>query len=204
MELGDFFRLLRKYYRVLVAVTLAFTAIGVGVSLLLPATYRASTTLAVRRRVEEANPGYFSYEGYYAQQTAREYADAVVGFLQSDEIVRQALLTVGMPTTQELIGQVSAAIDARKTAPQLVLLQIDWGEVGESADLAAALVSVVKDRSEELNQQGDRAIHIDTLSASPIVEERKPLMVLNAIVGGLVGLFLSVGVVSLVEYLKER
>ncbi len=202
MTLKYYLEFIFSYIRLVLIVAAIFATIGVIFSLITPPVYRASTTLAVRREAAEDNPDYFTYEGYYAQQTAQEYANTVVGFLESDDIALEALVFAGMPASTEQVKTAISRINVKKTAPNLVALTVDWDEATASAKVLNSLVAATKSRSQELNQKGDISIHVDPLAESPLVEERKPRVVLNSVVLALVGVLLSVVCLSFYLYLK--
>lgn len=203
MELKEYLSIFKRYLRLLLAVSVIFGIAGFIFSQFLPIKYRASTTLFVKREVEAPNPNYFTYEGYHAQMTAQKYADTVLGFLESEDIVKRALEVMSLAPTQKMIGEISAAIFAKKTAPQLVFLTVTRKEATESARLASALVQATKERSDLLNEKGDTALSIDTLNPEPIVKMQKPHPKLNALVSALTGFLLSTVAVFVWEYLRE-
>ncbi len=204
MTLKDYLQFLNRYYRVILAVTAVCVALGLAVSFLSVPRYKASTTLAVRREAAETNPNYFTYEGYYAQQTAQEYADTVVGFLESYDTALHTLVLAGLPSGTEQVKILSSRIKAEKTAPNLVALTLDWEDASTSATLVNSLVNATKQSSQRLNEKGDKAIHVDPLVDDPIVEELKPRFILNSAVFGLLGLLLSAVSLSFYLYLTEE
>ncbi len=204
MDLRDYLKFLKRYYRLICAVTFIFIIIGFLYSYLSTTMYRSSTTLIVRREAVDTNPNYFTYEGYYAQQTAQEYADTVVGFLESEDVAMHTLNIAGLTSGTKQVKMLNTLIDVKKTAPNLITLTLDWEDSETSAKLLNALVSSTKKRSQELNDKGDQAIHVDPIATEPIVEKREPRYFLNSLVLGLSGSLLTIFSLSFYLYLTEE
>lgn len=202
MELREVLLVFRRYARALALAAGLFGLAAFAVSSSLPVKYQAATTVFVKRQAGPESASYFTYEGYYAQMTASEYANTVVGFLKSDDILKRALEIVERPSDQKALGEVRNAVFAKKIAPQLVFLTVTRRDQSEARGLASALVQATQERSNLLNQTGDRGLSIDTLNPNPIVKTLKPQPLLNAAVAVTGGLLLALLAAFLFEYLR--
>lgn len=203
MELREFIEILGKYRRLLLLGTLFFGFLGLGVSFLLPEKEKAILTLYVRRSAQAPSSGFYTYDGYYSQQAAEKYTDTVVGFLESLGILKQAAELVGLSTDQRTLKGLRKSVEIAKVAPQLVDIRATRKLPGEAKNLAQALADSTKERTEALNKAGDEALALDLVTSEPIVEVKKPMIVLNTVVGVLGGFLLSVLCAMFWEYLRS-
>lgn len=201
-ELKDYLFLFQKHARLILGGALIIAVVTVALSYFLPPYYEASASLYVARKIEDEGEEYFTYEGFYAQQTAERYTETVVGLLTSEDVVRQALRKVGKSDDSKSVKNVLRKVKARRIAPQLVSLKVRWGSVGEAQDLWKALSGSTIEATTALNRAGDEQLSISPLETEPLVKDKKPLLWLNGLIGFLGGMVVFTAISSLVEYLK--
>jgi capsular polysaccharide biosynthesis protein len=73
----------------------------------------------------------------------------------------------------------------------------------EAKNFCTALAQATTERIALLNQTGDKAISVDLLNPEPLVEKNEPKVVLNSLVGILVGGLLALLLTFLKEYLES-
>ena len=205
MELRDYFRLLYKYSVLLILTVFIFAGVGFFVSLRLPSSYAASSIVYVRRKVTPPSAEYFNFEGYYGQQTSKEYTDTVVGFFKSRDLMKQSLESLGSSPSVEELKVVSGTVRIKKLSPRLISVSIVRSDAEEDERILSALVGTVSEKVIELNKDGgDDALSLATIDSNPMVEEIKPRPKLNAAVSAAVGLLLILILITFREYLKEE
>ena len=69
-EFRSYLNLFRKHTRLILGGAVATALVAVAISYSLPPCYEASAILYIARKVEEKEKDYFTYEGFYGQQTA--------------------------------------------------------------------------------------------------------------------------------------
>jgi capsular polysaccharide biosynthesis protein len=203
MELKDYTILIRRGLLLLIISATAFGLLAFFVSQQLPTTYAASLTLYVKRQAAEANPDYYTFDGYYSQQAAEKFTETVVGFLQSKDILLASAKLADLPTDQKTLEQLESSIKIKQVAPQLVWLKVEQENGEEAKEFCTALAQATTERINLLNQTGDKAISVDLLNPEPLVEKSEPKVVLNSLVGGLVGTLLAFLYIFLKEYLES-
>ncbi|OQX50831.1 hypothetical protein B5M47_02940 [candidate division CPR3 bacterium 4484_211] len=201
MELREFLKPFQKNIGLILGVSLFFGAAAYLVSASLPLKYRASATVYVQRVADESKGNYFTYEGYYAQKAAQEYADTVLGFLQSPDIIHRAVQIVYPKLDEARFKKIQKSIRAEKRAPQLVLVTVTLPNGSEAKQLISALAQAAQERAKLLNQSGNEAMQIDLLASEPLLEEIRPHKGLNSVVASGVGFVLACIIVWLKEYL---
>lgn len=201
MELRDISKILRKYRRKIVFLAIAGLAFGVMVSLL-PSKYVSSGSLYVKR---EANPGtgYFTYEGYYAQQTAMSYTNSVVAILESPDIKKKVLGLMNIPVNEKTIRELGRTIKVKKTGPQVILVTVKNKNYDISMDVWDKTVNSLMGITADMNKNGDENLGISLVSERPVVKENYKSPYLFGIAGSLITLTLSLLFISVKEYLKD-
>ena len=89
----------------------------------IPNRYTASGIFVISRS-NDSSDIFFTYEGYYAEQTAVSYTNSFLAIIQSDEVKKTALEELrGMATNQEL-NKLKRAVRIKKEGPRVVNLRI--------------------------------------------------------------------------------
>lgn len=204
MELRDYVKIIKKGLPLLVILATAFGVLAFLVSQNLPTTYSASLTIYVKRQATEASPDYYTFDGYYSQQAAEKFTETVIGFLRSKDILLASAKLADLPTDQQSLEQLDGSIKIKQVAPQLVWLKVEQKDSEEAKKFCTALAQATTERINLLNQTGDKAISVDLLNPEPLVEKNEPKIVLNSLVGILVGALLAFLFVFLKEYFSEQ
>lgn len=200
MELREYVEIIRKSLKLLIVLATASGMLALFVSLQLPPTYTTSLTLYVKRQAAEANPDYYTFDGYYSQQAAEKFTETVVGFLKSKDILLASAKLADLSTNQKSLEQLESSIEIKQVAPQLVSLKVEQGDGQEAKKFCTSLAQATTERINLLNQTGDKAISVDLLNPEPLVEKNEVPLVVNTLVGILVGTLLSLLYIFLKEY----
>lgn len=203
MELREYVKVVRKSLPLLVVLAAGFGGLAFFVSQQLPPMYTASLTFYVKRQATEASADYYTFDGYYSQQAAEKFTETVVGFLKSKDILLASARLADLPTDQESLQQLESSIKIKQVAPQLVSLKVEEGSSEEAKKFCTTLAQATTERINLLNQTGDKAISVDLLNSEPLVEKSEPKVVLNSLVGILVGALLSFLYIFLKEYFQS-
>lgn len=203
MELREAVGLARDYFRVVLLGGAFLSLAAVLISLVLPKTYKASLTLYVQQQPQSSPGEFYSYDGYYAQQTAERFTRTVAGLLQDPGIVKTAAEKSGYPTDQRSLRAFSRAIKVRETAPQLVFLSVFKESSPSARKLVAALSAAAIQKVEILNKEGGGRLRVSPLDQEPLWEEQVSYPLLNGLVAFLAGVVLSLLGIALVRYLRS-
>jgi len=204
MELREYLRIVKKSLPLLIVLATVLGGLAFFVSLQLPPSYTASLTLYVKRQATEPSGEYYTFDGYYSQQAAEKFTETVVGFLKSKDILLASAKLADLPTDQESLERLESSIRVRQVAPQLVSLRVEQKDGAAAKKFCTALAQATTERINLLNQTGDRAISVDLLNPEPLVEKSEPKIVLNTLVGILVGTLLAFLYIFLKEYFTNQ
>lgn len=204
MELREYLKIVRKSLPLLVVLAAALGMLAFLFSQRLPTTHTASLTFYVKRQATEAREDYYTFDGYYSQQAAEKFTETVVGFLKSKDILLASAKLVKLPTDQGSLEQLEGSIKIKQVAPQLVNLEVTKEDAEAARTFCTALAQATTERINLLNQTGDKAISVDLLNAEPLVEKNAPKVVLNSLVGVLIGALLASFYIFLKEYFSGQ
>ena len=205
MELKEILSFLRENVIKIGIISAVFGMIGVGLYYTLPTRYIATGSFYVQRTVETAkNDDFFTYEGYYGQQTALTFASTLVGLFESTDIKKQALEELGVQPTEENIRRFDRHVRIKRTAPQMITLTTKANTPQEAESLWNAVSSTTLLTANTLTSQGDADLRINQVSENPLVKETYRSLYVNIIAGLCLGFILAVTSLALINYLKEE
>mgnify|MGYP005835668569 CR=1 FL=1 len=206
MELRILLKNLKKNLKWLVFSSVIFLALGVLIYYAFPAKYVAVGSFYVTRKVNSASESsFFTYEGYYANQTARSFAETVFGLFESRDSLSKALSNLNFVVTDGLLRRTARLISVKKPAPAVILLEVKGDSPVAARALWKEVSQVVILASDEINAAyGDHALKITPLRNDPVIQREYRNVYLNAVIGFVFGIGLFVFVESLKIYLKDN
>ena len=74
MELFEYLKYIYRYWKILLAGMIVGGIVAGALAFTSADSYMATVSIYVQRATDPSNDQYFTYEGYYAQQTAAAYA----------------------------------------------------------------------------------------------------------------------------------
>lgn len=200
IELSQLAKILKDNLKLILIATLVGGLVGLSVSLWLGTRYEATNTLYVKREAEKPSANYYNYDGFYSQQTSKEYTDTVLGLLKTIEPYREAAEKLNNTIDpKELFGSTKA----RKTSPQVVSLSIVRQSESEARKALTTLIEGLVEKVKVLNQNGDGKLFVEPIRAEPFVSVLKPSLTTNSALGLLSGLLTALVFLALKNYLRS-
>ena len=203
MELREYTKIIKGGWLLIVFLAAGFGGLAFLVSSKLSPAHTASLTLYVKRQATEAREDYYTFDGYYSQRAAEKFTETVVGFLKSKDILLASAKLANLPIDQKSLEQLESSIKIKQVAPQLVSLEVKKEDSPAAKTSCTALAQATTERINLLNQTGDKSISVDLLNPEPLVEKNEPKVILNSLVGVLVGTLLAFLYIFLKEYFKS-
>jgi len=149
-----------------------------------PKKYLASGSLYITRNLDKISEDYFIYEGYYSQQTAKQYVNTVMGMVESTDLMREVLENMQIDVTGKNLRYYRKQVKTKKSGPQLITITTRGTNLKETEKFWDTLTKLSIDKSKEINIAGDPQLRIVQISESPTVTEGFNSLALNTIVGG--------------------
>jgi capsular polysaccharide biosynthesis protein len=192
-------------YKIILVISIFVGALFGGIYYLLPNHFTATGLLYVRRSIDSSMFKYFSYEGFYAQQTAQSYTNTVFALLGSVNIRSAALKKMGIADTEANLFRYGMMIKSKKVGPQIINLTITGKTSKEAGDLWNAVGETITESVKSSNNLGgDPNLSVVKMGDSPVVRiQYKPLWACLP-VGSVVLFTFTLLLISAREYFKWK
>lgn len=205
MELRDYLKIISKRIWLLVG-TVIVVAIGTyWFTAIQPITYDASSfvNVVVKQPTNQGSTQYFQYDNYYSIQSSSFFTDAIIAWLQDPSNVDSIYNSAQIAKPDVKLSNLSKLIKATKKPPFSVQISFSNKDQVAAEDLVKSTVNFVKDKSATWTKEGVvKDIYVE--NSQPLVVIHKPSVILNTVVGIVVGIFLGLAIVFLVDYLKRE
>lgn len=201
MELKEIKKILSKNKLSLTIVTFIGLILGL-VLYYLPAKYISSGSFYVGREIDRSDE-FFSYEGYYAQQTAVTYTNSVISLAESLDIKKAVLDEMGIPYNNESVRTLGRALKIKKSGPQTINIVAKHSNRDTSETMFKSISKALIETSENLNREGDSSLFIRQVSTEPLVKETYKSFYIYSLAGILSGLIVGLFYLCLREYFKN-
>lgn len=202
MELADIIKILRKKRKKIVFIVIVGFLLGVIFSFY-PKKFISSGSIYVKR-LTNINREYFTYEGYYAQQTAQAYTNSVVALLESPDMKKKLLQLMGIPENERNLRMIGHEISIKKTGPQIILVSVKDKNYDTSVGVWDKTVNSLIEISNNINKGGDENLGISLVSERPSTKESYRSLLLFGVVGSLVSFIFSLSLICIKEYISEK
>jgi len=166
--------------------------LGLIVAKITPVKYIASATISVSKRLEPATDGSFSYEGFYASQTADKFSETVFGILKSESLAASVLSNLSYPITHETLKNFMGALFVRKAAPSLLYVEVTETSRGGAEKLGRSLLAAMEEEVSKISTEGNLLVKVSVIGNGLVVKEEAPNPVLFVILGAMVGFVVTV------------
>ena len=204
MELKEFIQIFRKYLRFIFAFGLVFGFLGAAFFYFYPKSYKAAGSFYVARVINGDTPlGDFTYEGYYAQQAGTNYTETFIGLLESVDVRKAVLESMGVQVNEASLRKAARVIDVKKTAPQIVTLAVKAPQPETAKEVWQTFSNVAVEISVTLNDfAGDPMVSVFQVSPEPVVYETFNNLYVDILAGLTLGLLLGSFTAAFKEYLS--
>ena len=177
--------------------------LGVILYYVLPVRFIATGSFYIHRAVEgTTNRQYFTYEGYYGQQTAQAYTNTVIAILESTDMQKKALEKMDLTVNEQNLRKVSKQIKVVKEAPQLVSVTVKGNTPKNASELFTNISGITIETAKDLNSRGDPALLISPVD-EPVVKEIFRNVFINFFAGLVLGVTVSIPGFAFYKYFKE-
>ena len=183
---------------------LLFASVGTGGYFFWPKTYTATGSFFVSRDVEKTSNEYFTFEGFYSQQSALSFTDTVIGLLESVDVRKESLLLLNITPDEAALRKLNRTIKIKKAAPQLITLKVAGKTKTEAREVWTALSEIALKTVTDLRENGDRSLHLTLLQKVPVVQEAYRNILLNFSTGFLFGILTAAISIFAKDYFSKE
>jgi capsular polysaccharide biosynthesis protein len=204
MELKDLIKFTQRQQIPLLSVGLIFFILGIFVSLKLPAKFIAKSDIFVYKNTAPESSTFFTFEGFYANQAAKEFTDTAGGILESEGLVQKTLTSLGREGSSSEVDNVLRGLEVQKVSPNLLKVSLSRPTSEEARLLSGALITSAQDEVLNLTTtDGQEPFTLSVITDEPLIEPSSPPVLLNGLVAALAGVGLALLILSFREYLKS-
>ncbi|TAK96250.1 hypothetical protein EPO05_02255 [Patescibacteria group bacterium] len=200
MELKEYLAIFRKDRAVLFWSVIICLAMGLGLKLYQPLTYRVSLNLNVTRDGSQATDQY-RYDDYYRLQADDRFADTVVRWLASARIATDILDEFANSAADK--ASPPQALVAKKLSNQFLLVTFVVRDPRLAKPAARAVVTVLNRETDKLNVEQHEINWFQLIGSEPVVEQNSYSWAWILSLSFVFGLFLSVWVVLIRHYFSK-
>ncbi|MDA0815312.1 MAG: polysaccharide biosynthesis tyrosine autokinase [Chloroflexi bacterium] len=187
-------RLVRRWWWVLIASTLAAGALAYGISLQIAPSYDATTTLLVTQRQAEGTVQLNDL------QTAERLANTFSRLVKLRPVLERAITEGDLPYDPEALGKILTVTNP--VATQLLEVSARTRDPQLSAHTANTVAQAfINSNQADLTARPGQVSIVE--QAIPPTRPSAPRPFLNAILGGVLGLMLVSAIVLVLEYLDD-
>lgn len=171
---------------------------GAGISTILPNQYTAKGLLVVTRKADEPNKEVFTYEGYYAEQTATSYTPTFLAILQSPNNLASADSSIDAKKLARLVKK------AKRDGTQAIVLSVKGETPQDAVNLWEKVADSAIQTHTKLQISADPLLTVTKTPNSPITLKTYPkwLTVFGASFAFSVVIMASMLIIA--RYLKEE
>ncbi len=199
LELREYWQIIRKWWVLIVSVTLVAVIISaVWSEFLIKPTYEESTTLLVNQKLNSAQ---LALSALYSNVQANEslvttYSD----IMNSNAILNPTIQKLHLPyKTSQLASMISLTSNNQS---EVITLSVKANSPELAANIANTLASVFRNKVVELMQVSNVQV-VDPAVAQANPNPVSPNKKMNVAIALVLGLMVSVGVAFLIEYLDD-
>lgn len=196
IDLREYFGIIKKRSKIIVAITLIAMAVsGIVSFFMLSPVYEANTTLIVNKNESSESQTMTGDEFNVTQKLAVTYGKIITSRTVLNEVIDELNLDVDYSELSEKIN-VSAVSDT-----QIISITVQDTNPQKAMDIANAIPKIFTEEAKRITKaNGVEVIDTAVLPQSPV----KPNKVMNVAIATVLGLMMGLFVVFLLEYMDTK
>jgi uncharacterized protein involved in exopolysaccharide biosynthesis len=206
MELKQFLSIFIKYRKSFFGIILFFLLGGITYFYWQPENYKVSLLLNISRgsQISAQNEENGVYNDFYRLQADERFADTVVRWLGSPWVVKSVLTSAEMETTNLKDKQLRGFFSAKRMSSQVVDVTFITKNNSQAEKLSSSIKKIINQETEKLNEKQNQKGWFVVLGDEPVVTSNQKGWLFLVVLSGMIGLFISFGVVMFRHYWNEE
>lgn len=201
MKFSEHKEFIKRQRAVIIVLTILVTVAAFVFTYLSPTTHKSSISFAVNR-INKQDTAEYQYDGYYAIQASDLFSQTVVSWFYTPSVLLEIYDRAGIDPAITSLETFSSRFKTRKYSAQNIVVTFSERDKNTAEKISQSIIDTVKERGASLNQTADRKALFEVVGSKPVIVEQKPPLVINTLVGLVLGFCLSLGTVYLVRYFK--
>jgi len=203
MELKDYLKFIKKYFWLVVILTLLSGLTAFLLSYLKPVSYEASISFAVNRINREDTSDY-QFDGYYAIQASDLVSQTVVSWFSTPSVVLEIYRKAGITPKYDSLEEFATFFNTKKYSAQNIGVKFREKSEKAAKSIAEATIDVISSKVKELNKNADTSSLFEASASMPVIVKTKVNYWLNTLIGLLAGFIFGIFLVYLIGYFKSE
>lgn len=183
--------------------------IGIAVALLTlyftknqPSYYQSSLSLLVSS-VEPQPTSDYRFDGYYTIQATDLFSNTVEAWIKSPEVVAEIYRQAKIDIDGNNIKGLTKKFKAEKMSPHYIELRYTTETEKDANSIAESITKVLDEKASVISAVSQKQTAFTVKSGTPIIMASKPPILINTVIGLIIGLIAGLGFVIIKEYTKE-
>jgi capsular polysaccharide biosynthesis protein len=202
MNTNEHTTLIKKYFWLIVVVTLL---VGVSTfiwSKMTPTIYRTSISFAVNR-INKQDTAEYQFDGYYAIQASDLFSQTVVSWFYTPSFILEVYDTAGVTPKIETLEKFTAQFKTKKYSAQNIVVTYPERDRDTAEKIANGIADNLSQRTQELNKSSDQKALFEVVGSKPVIVEQSSNTATKTVLGLLVGFVAALGFIYLVRYFRS-
>lgn len=201
MELKEYFLIIKRQYKLFLAVV-SLVVLGVsGYFFFRPISFETSLFLNVTRSGNQTSEGY-KYDDFYRLQADEKFAETIVQWLKSPRIVLDIHSSAGKDMQNLSLKQLAKVFEADKLSSQIVAVKFSTPDEKTAEKIAQAICEILKKNTEKLNEDQKETTWFEIKADSPVIVKSSYVPWIIFIFSLATGMFLGFWIVLGKHYLE--
>lgn len=202
MELIDYLKVISSKKVLIIILMIVITASSVLVYYFMPEKLETSVAIAIAREGKQETQDY-KYDGFYSLQASELFADTVVSWFLSPEIVNSIYDGAGIDLGDKTLRELSRVFDAEKMASQNVLIKFTASNSNEASQVVDSMKTILSERTQILNKANSEDAKFTVIIKDPITVSHKVKIWVVTLISIVVSFFVSLFIAFLFEYIEK-
>ena len=202
MEYPEHKSLLRKNLPLLIVLPILVGVAALLFSYYAPTYYKSSISFAVNRINKQETVDY-QYDGYYAIQASDLFSQTVVSWFFTPSVLLEIYEQAEVEPNIDSLERFTNRFKAKKYSSQNIVVSFKERDQDTAEKISQSIIQTVQDRGAKLNQTSDQKALFEVVGSTPVIDDQKPNVILNTVIGIIVGFFAGLGLVYLIRYFKN-
>ncbi len=205
MEIKDYYLILKKNIWLIVLITVVFGVVSYIMTATGKPTYQSSVAIEISRQQsqQQKDVSYYQYENYYSQASSTFISSNISDSLTSASTVAKIFETAGYPTPPGSVKDLGKTFTVRKKQESSTVVDVSYSSKNreQAEKVISAAAQVVQDK---INDEGKNDLSGKFIARSdqPVVVTVPKQTTINTIIAVFLGLFVSLGIISIREAIK--
>ena len=198
MELKEFLKIFAIHKKLFLQIIILFVFCGLILFVLQKQTYRAFLTLNITRSASSKQGDYYTYDSFYRLQADERFADTVVRWIESPQVIENIFRGV---SANKIFGIINTKkLNPKRLSSQVVSVEFVVSDKKDAEMISKKLLKILNDESAKLNTKQQQDNWFIIIGDKPVVYDNKMSLTFLILVSLFLGFFTGFWAVMIKHY----